>query len=227
MDEHFLYSINRVWTPEWLDKPMAVASSFDVWWPILIVVGLIMVICGGFRARACLLCIGICIGVVDGIAVNNLKDIIGKPRPHQVEENIRTLDLQKAKPRILAIPQPLKVEWSKPKSKSVRGGSLPSGHAANNFAIATVLALFYRWGWLYFGVAAFVSYSRVYVGSHYPVDVLTSAMLGVFLSFLTVFLLNAVWKRWSGGPFKSFKLRHPSLLGRRGPTTTAVPVSPT
>jgi len=59
---------------------------------------------------------------------------------------------------------------SAPKSGIVRGGSFPSGHAANNFAIATVLALFYRFGWLYFFAAVFVSYSQVCVGSHYSFD---------------------------------------------------------
>ena len=54
--------------------------------------GLFLVICGAFRAPACLLCIGLSIGVVHGLAANTLKDIVGKPRPHQLEENIRTLD---------------------------------------------------------------------------------------------------------------------------------------
>ena len=42
-----------------------------------------MVICGAFRAPACLLCIGLSIGVVHGLVANTLKDIVGKPRPRQ------------------------------------------------------------------------------------------------------------------------------------------------
>ena len=94
---------------------------------------------------------------------------------------------------MLAIAQALKVEMSAPKSGIVRGGSFPCGHAANNFAIATVLALFYRFGWLYFFAAVFVSYSQVCVGSHYPFDVIASAALGAILSFATVSVLNAIW----------------------------------
>nr|MCU0609862.1 phosphatase PAP2 family protein [Chitinispirillaceae bacterium] len=51
--------------------------------------------------------------------------------------------------------------------------SFPSNHAMNMFGMATVLALFYRrnavWFFLFAGM---IGYSRVYVGVHYPGDVL-------------------------------------------------------
>ncbi|MCS6950105.1 MAG: phosphatase PAP2 family protein, partial [bacterium] len=63
--------------------------------------------------------------------------------------------------------------------------SFPSSHAVNNFAAATLFALFYRrWvAWLAFGLAVLVSYSRIYLGLHYPSDVLGGAAIGVACAF--------------------------------------------
>ena len=58
--------------------------------------------------------------------------------------------------------------------------SFPSGHATVSFACATVLALAVpRLTWPLFALAALISFSRVYVGVHYPFDVLAGAALGV------------------------------------------------
>ncbi|HVM70030.1 MAG TPA: phosphatase PAP2 family protein [Gaiellaceae bacterium] len=60
--------------------------------------------------------------------------------------------------------------------------SFPSGHALVAFASATVLAAAVpRLRLPLFAVAALVAWSRVYVGVHYPGDVLAGALLGVAL----------------------------------------------
>jgi undecaprenyl-diphosphatase len=60
--------------------------------------------------------------------------------------------------------------------------SFPSGHAAVAFAVAFVIGLHYRnraaWITSLIG-AAIISFSRVYLGVHYPLDVLAGAFLGV------------------------------------------------
>jgi undecaprenyl-diphosphatase len=64
-----------------------------------------------------------------------------------------------------------------------------SSHAANAFALATGLWLLlgqqYRWlGWLFLWAIA-VAYSRIYVGAHYPLDVLAGAGIGVLMAWLS------------------------------------------
>ena len=62
--------------------------------------------------------------------------------------------------------------------------SFPSGHATVSFACATVLALAVpRLRVPLFALAALISFSRVYVGVHYPSDVLAGAVLGLLLGF--------------------------------------------
>jgi undecaprenyl-diphosphatase len=65
--------------------------------------------------------------------------------------------------------------------------SFPSGHAATSAAGAVILAyLLGRWG-LWLGLlAAAVAFSRVYVGVHYPLDVLAGAALGAGVGLLAI-----------------------------------------
>ena len=63
--------------------------------------------------------------------------------------------------------------------------SFPSGHSATSFACAAMLASFRpRLTLPLFLLAAAVAYSRVYVGVHYPLDVLGGALLGVAVAGL-------------------------------------------
>jgi len=63
--------------------------------------------------------------------------------------------------------------------------SFPSGHATNIFAAMVFLSLRYKkYAPLFIAVAVAVAYSRVYVGVHYPLDVLGGAVLGTFFGFI-------------------------------------------
>jgi len=59
-------------------------------------------------------------------------------------------------------------------------GSFPSGHAATSFAGAAILSFaFPRLAPIMLVLAAAVAFSRIYVGVHYPLDIVGGAVLGV------------------------------------------------
>jgi len=74
--------------------------------------------------------------------------------------------------------------------------SFPSGHAATSFACATILSfLSPRAAPAFYALAAAIAYSRLYVGVHWPLDVVGGAALGVVIALL---LLSEVRRRSRG-----------------------------
>lgn len=212
MDQQLLFLINRSVTHPALDRLMAVMSSFDFWWPILVVGGILGAIFGGLRFRVFLLAVGLSIGITDGLVVDTIKGMVGRPRPNEVLEGVRSLDLEHTNPRLLAIGKPLRESFSEARILPPQGNSFPSGHASNNFALATVAAIFFRRGWLVYLPAILVAYSRVYVGSHWPSDVLVSAFIGTGIAFLVCAAMEALWRAKGGRWVPGLHERHPSLF---------------
>lgn len=116
------------------------------------------------------------IGIISGVAllgsliVNNeiIKNLVRRPRPFMTFTELRIL-----------IPRPSQF-------------SFPSGHSSSSFAAA---AVFYRYLPKKFGVPAMVmacliAFSRLYIGVHYPTDVLAGAMVGVGLSYAAGILVD-------------------------------------
>lgn len=68
--------------------------------------------------------------------------------------------------------------------------SFPSTHAATAFAAATVLIYFdKKRRWFYYSVAILTSYSRIYLGCHYFLDVTAGAIIGYIISRLLLSVL--------------------------------------
>ncbi|WP_217994666.1 phosphatase PAP2 family protein [Alicyclobacillus kakegawensis] len=73
-----------------------------------------------------------------------------------------------------------------------RGGSFPSNHATGAFALAVSMAGVPGVGLILFVLAVLLAISRVYVGLHYPTDVLAGALHGTFVA-VVVSTAVSVW----------------------------------
>ena len=75
------------------------------------------------------------------------------------------------------------------------GYSFTSSHAANHFGMATFFFFTFhnllgRWAWVAFIWAAAICYAQVYVGVHYPFDILGGALLGICFGLFTGMIYN-------------------------------------
>ena len=112
------------------------------------------------------------VALLGSLLINNnlIKNIVQRPRPF-----VTFTDLE------IIIPTPSEF-------------SFPSGHTSSSFAAA---AVFYRHLPKKLGVpsvilAGLIGFSRLYVGVHYPTDVLAGVVMGILLSYLAEFLVNFV-----------------------------------
>lgn len=167
VDRALLLAINRAHSPA-LDAVMVFASNRNVWFPayVLLIAGLIYL----FRRRALLL-LPLLIGAValaDRITSGFFKPFFARPRPCHAPGLARLLHL--------------------PDGCGGQFGFL-SSHAANSIALAVFLALLLPAGrfraakWVVFGWAGLLSFSRIYLGAHYPSDVLGGAAVGALLAW--------------------------------------------
>ena len=107
------------------------------------------------------------------LAVELLKIIIHRTRPYIKLEDIRII------------------------GSRASGHSFPSGHTSQSFFLATLLLHYYQVNIfisiLLYGIALMVGITRIYVGMHYPRDVLGGAILGTTWGLLGVIVNSYIW----------------------------------
>ena len=166
LDKALMIFFNKSITNSLFDFIMPIITSKD----FLTVIGTLLifylaVFCGK-KGKIAILVLIFAAGASDAICAQIIKPWVGRMRPsHEFNEFINLLVSKGGR-------------WS-----------FPSNHAANSFAFATVLSYFFEQKKVVlFALASIIAFSRVYVGVHYPLDIICGAIIGYILSWMVLSL---------------------------------------
>jgi len=163
---------------DWLDPVMWWVSSTVLWIPLFIFVLYYTWRKGRWPLMlTTILGLAVCILLSDRISVELFKEVFQRYRPthnSEIGDLVHTV--------------------IKPNGEEYRGGtySFVSSHATNFMSIAVFMFLLLRkysrqWAWL-FPWAILVAYSRIYLGVHYPADLICGGLLGAGIGMFVYWL---------------------------------------
>ena len=166
IDKILLLILNGNGDPYW-DKFMWIYTGRFVWLPLLLTFLIYIYNKGWKEGTFMLLTIALVILLCDQISSSFFKPFFERPRPSRQEELDYVLNIV----------------------NGYRGGKFGfiSSHAANSFGFAVFTSLIIRkrlYTISFIFWAMITSYSRVYLGVHFPGDILAGAMLGVLIGYL-------------------------------------------
>lgn len=163
----------------WLDTVMVSITQMWPWIPIYILLLYLVFKQYGKRGWWFLLAVGVVILCSDQLSAHVCKPLFHRLRPCFNPELEGLVHLPKGLP----------------------GGQygFVSSHAANTFAVATFLTAALRKsyksiGWWLYAWALVSSYSRIYIGVHYPGDIVAGAVLGALIGWIIWKLLELILK---------------------------------
>ena len=163
IDNNFLFWVHLNLSNVVLDISMPFITDEKNWrFPIALLI-FTLGFKSGKKGKLCLVILIISLGLTDTISAHILKPFFERIRPSHL--NLDGINLLVSKGG----------KWS-----------MPSNHAANIFSLATVLSYFYTsFKPSLYLLAIIIAFSRVYVGVHFPGDVIVGGLIGYFIA-LTV-----------------------------------------
>ena len=205
LDLALFHFINGALSNPFFDWLMPILSGQGVPWMSAIVLGVpALLYWGSRRLKVCALMMLLVVSLGDPLVIGTLKDAVHRYRPFVTQPEARLFGTP-GKGFVPPLPN-----GSRPATANHH--SMPSAHAANWFAIATIAFVFYRRSArILFPIAAAVAFSRVYNGVHYPGDVLAGAILGAGYALALLITLEAFWNFLGAGFFPAWHERLPSL----------------
>ena len=173
-----LFLVLNGWHTGWLDTVMVAITGMWPWIPLYILLLYMVFKQYGRRGWWVLLAVAVVILCTDQLSAHVCKPLFHRLRPCFNPELEGLVHLPKGLP----------------------GGQygFVSSHAANTFGVAAFLTAALRKGyrsvgWWLYAWALVSSYSRIYIGVHYPGDILAGAVLGVLVG-LIIWRLTCVYQ---------------------------------